>query len=105
MRLRIWLTILAALGLPLLEGEAGEQQRVYIDPSTGQFIDRPTSDSSVEPEVSKQTGAAQPPVEPLREVVREDGSAIMDLRGRFRMDLKIRQTPDGSYEFHHESGR
>lgn len=105
MSVRSWVTVIVAVGFPILQAIGAEQQRVYIDPGSGKLIDAPPADSSLTPEVARQTGGEEAPVEPLREVVKEDGSATMDLRGRFRMELKMRQTQSGSYEIRHESAR
>jgi len=105
MWVRSWVTLIAAVGFPVLQAIGAEQQRVYIDPDSGKLIDRPPAESGLTPETAKQTGGKEAPVEPLREVVNEDGSATMDLRGRYRMDLKMRQTEGGSYEIHHEPAR
>ncbi|MDH3695588.1 MAG: hypothetical protein OER96_13575 [Gammaproteobacteria bacterium] len=67
-------------------------RKAYIDPNTGELTTQPPVDQTIE----QGQRVFQQSSEGLVEEIRPDGSATVNLHGRFRMPLRLRKNCDGS---------
>ncbi len=68
-------------------------RKAYIDPDTGELTSQPPADDKI---IEPGERVFQQSSEGLVEEVRPDGSASVNLQGRFRMPLMIRKNCDGT---------